>query len=63
MHVPITYGSIRFRDSFVFVNERLDALVKNLKDEDFVTTRKAIGDKWQLVQQTLADPQEEIKET
>ena len=44
-YLPISYGSIRFIDSYNFAKKTLDALVKILEDEDCELTRKTLDDR------------------
>ena len=45
--VSVTYGCIRFIDSYRFLLESLDVLVKNLDEDDYRTLKKEFPDKWQ----------------
>ena len=36
------------------MKESLDTLLKTLKDDDFISTRKKFGDMWQFVRQKTA---------
>ena len=52
----MTYGCIRFIDSYCFLSESLDKLVKNLDEDDFKILRKEFPDKWQYLNNKLAYP-------
>ena len=45
----VTYGCIRFIDSYRFLSESLDKLVKNLEEDDFTISKKDFPDKWQYL--------------
>ena len=42
-YASFSYGCSGFFDSFKFVIENLDRLVKQMKDEDVILTKKTIG--------------------
>ena len=48
-----TIGSSRFIDSFSFIRENVDELVKILKEHDCLLTRKVSGHWWDLPQQKM----------
>ena len=52
------YGCIRFIDSYRFLSESLDKLVKNLDEDDFKLLKKEFPDKWQHLNKKLAHPNE-----
>ena len=39
-NISVTYGCIRFIDSYLFLSESLDKLVKNLDEDDFKIMKK-----------------------
>ena len=49
---------IRFIDSYGFLSESLDKLVKNLDEDDFKILKKEFPDKWQYLNKKLAYPYE-----
>ena len=50
-----TYRCITFIDSFNFMGKELEILLKLLKYEDFILTRKILGDRWEFVKQKTSD--------
>ena len=50
------YGFIRFIDSYRFLSESLDKLVKKLDEDDLKILRKEFPDKWQNLINKLAYP-------
>ena len=52
----VKYGCIRFIDSYRFLSEGLDKLVKNLDEDDFKILKKDFPDKWQYLNKKLAYP-------
>ena len=52
----MTYGCIRFIDSYRFLSESLNKLVKNLDGDDFKALKKEFPDKWQYLKKTSAYP-------
>ena len=54
----MTYGCIRFIDSYRFLSSGLDSLVKNLDKDDFKILKKEFPDKWQYLNKKLAYPYE-----
>ena len=46
-YIAVKYGCIRFIDSYRFLSESLDKLVKNLDEDDFKILKKEFPDKWQ----------------
>ena len=59
-YISLTYGCIRFIDSYRFLSSNLDKLVKNLDKDDFVIL-KEFPDKWQNLNKNLAHPYEYFK--
>ena len=57
-YITVKYGCIRFIDSYRFVSESLDKLVKNLDEDDFKILKKEFPDKWQYLNKKLAYPYE-----
>ena len=55
-YTSVTYGCIRFIDSYSFVSESLDKIVKNLDEDDFKTLKKEFPGKWQNLNKKLAYP-------
>ena len=57
-HISVSYGCIRFIDSYRFFSSNLDKLVKNLDKDDSVMLKKEFPDKWQNLNKKLAYPYE-----
>ena len=57
-YIAVKYGYIRFIDSYRFLSENLDKLVKNLDEDDFKILKKEFPDKWQYLNKKLAYPYE-----
>ena len=57
-YISVTYGCIRFIDSYRFLSSGLDSLVKNLDEDDFKILKKEFPDKWQYLNKKLAYPYE-----
>ena len=57
-YISVTFGCIRFIDSYRFLSDSLDKLVKNLMEEDFVILKEEFPDKWQYLNKKLAYPYE-----
>ena len=57
-YITVKYRSIRFIDSYRFLSESLDKLVKNLDEGDFKILKKEFPDKWQYLNKKLAYPYE-----
>ena len=55
-YIIVKYGCIRFIDSYRFLSESLDKLVKNLDEDDFKNLKKEFPDKWQYLNKKLAYP-------
>ena len=55
-YTAVKYGCIRFIDSYRFLSESLDKLVKNLDLDDFIFLKKEFPDKWQCLNKELAYP-------
>ena len=55
-YITVKYGCIRFIDSYRFLSESLDKLVKNLDEDDFKILKKEFPDKWQYLNKKLAYP-------
>ena len=59
-YMSVTYGCIRFIDSYRFLSMSLDGLVKGLNGDDFRSLKKEILDKWQNLNKKLAYPFEKF---
>ena len=57
----VTYGYISYKDSFHFMGEKLQTLVKTLKEEDFILRRKVSGDRWNFVKRKMSYPSKAFK--
>ena len=57
-YIAVKYGCIRIIDSYRFLSESLDKLVKNLDEVDFIILKKEVPDKWQYLNKKLAYPYE-----
>ena len=57
-YISVRYGCIRFIDSYRFLSESLDNLVKNLNDDDFKILKKKFPDKYHFFKKKLAYPYE-----
>ena len=57
-YISVTYGCIRFIDSYRFLSSSLDSLVKNLDEDDFKILKKEFPDKWLYLNKKLAYPYE-----
>ena len=57
-YISVTYGCIRFIDSYRFLSSSLDSLVKNLDEDDFKILKKEFPDKWRYLNKKLAYPYE-----
>ena len=55
-YISVRYGCIRFIDSYRFLSESLDKLVKNLEEDDFKILKKEFPDKYQYLNKKLAYP-------
>ena len=55
-YISVTYGCIRFFDSYRFLSESLDKSVKKLDEDDFKNLKKEVPDKWQYLNKKLAYP-------
>ena len=60
-YILVKYGCIRFIDSYRFLSESLDKLVKNLDEDDFKILKKEFPDKWQHLIKKLAYPYQYFK--
>ena len=56
--ISVTYGCIRFIDSYRLLSSSLDLLVKLLVIDDFEILKKLISDIWEDLKKTLAHPYE-----
>ena len=57
-HIAVKYGCIRFIDSYRFLSESLDKLVKKLDEDGFKILKKEFPDKWRYLNKQLAYPYE-----
>ena len=57
-YTAVKYGCVRFFDSYRFLSESLDKLVKKLDEDDFKILKKEFPDKWQKLNKKLAYPYE-----
>ena len=57
-YISVTYGCIRFIDSYRFLSDSLDKLVKNLDEDDFEILKKEFRAKSQYLNKKLAYPYE-----
>ena len=57
-YISVTYGCIRFIDSYRFLSSSLVSLVKILDNDDFIILKKEFPDKWQYLNKKLAYPYE-----
>ena len=60
-YISVTYGCIKFIDSYRFLQSGLDELVKTLNEKDFEILKKEFPDNWQLLSKKLAYPYEYFK--
>ena len=52
-YIAVKYGCIRFFDSYRFLSESLDKLVKKMDVDDFIILKKDFPDKWQYINKKL----------
>ena len=57
-YISVTYGCIRFIDSYRFLSSSLDKLVKNLDEDDFKILKKEFPDNWNILNKKLVYPYE-----
>ena len=57
-YIAVKYGCIRLIDSYRFLSESLDKLIKKLNEDDFKILKKEFPDKWQYLNKKLAYPYE-----
>ena len=62
-YIAVKYGCIRFIDSYRFLSESLDKLVKNLDEDDFKILKKEFPEKWHYLNKKLAYPYEFFNST
>ena len=60
-YIVVKYGCIRFIDSYRFLSESWDKLVKNLDVDDFIILKKEFPDRWQYLNTKLAYPYQYFK--
>ena len=56
--ISVTCGCIRFIDSYRFLSDSLDKLVKNVNNDDFLILIKEFSDKWQFFLKKITCPYE-----
>ena len=56
--ISVTYGCIKFIDSYRFLSSDLESLVKNLDEADFTILKKEFPDNYQYLNKKLAYPYE-----
>ena len=54
----VTYGCIRFIDSFRLLSSSLISLIKTLVNDDFKSLKDLFPDKWEYLNKKLAYPYE-----
>ena len=57
-YISVTYGCIRFKDSYRFLSHSLDKLVKNIDEDDYNILKKEFPDTWQHLNKKIAYPYE-----
>ena len=55
-YTSVCYGCNRFIDSYRFLSDSLDKLIKNLNEDDFKILKNEFTDKWQYINKKLAHP-------
>ena len=60
-NISVNYGILRFVDSYRFLQDSLDNLVKTLNENDLKFLIKEFPDNWQLLNKKLAYPYEYFK--
>ena len=55
-YISVKYGCIRFIDSYRFLSESLEKLVKKLDEDDFKILKQEFSDKSQYLNKNLAYP-------
>ena len=55
-YISVSYGCVRFIDSYIFLSESSDKLVKNLDSDDFIILKKEFPDEWQYLNKKIAYP-------
>ena len=55
-YISVTYGCIRFVDSYSFLSESLDNLGNKSDSDEFITLKKEFPDKWHYPNKKLAYP-------
>ena len=53
-YISVSYGCIRFLDSYRFLQDSLDNLVKTLNEDDFNILKKEFPNNWQLLNKKLS---------
>ena len=57
-HISVTYGCIRFIDSYRFLSMSMDGLIKKLNEVDIRFLKEEFSDKWEDLNKKLAYPYE-----
>ena len=57
-YISVRYGCIIFIDSYRFLSESLDKVVKNSDEDDFKILKKEFSNKWQYLKKKLEYPYE-----
>ena len=60
-YISVSYGCIRFIDSFRFLTSSLDNLVKSLTHDDLIILKQEFNNEWELLSNKLAYPYEYFK--
>ena len=60
-YISVSYGCIRFVDSYRFLRSGSDKLVKKIDMDDFVILKKVFPDKWQYLKRKIAYPYKYFK--
>ena len=55
-YIAVKYGCIRFIDSYRFLSESLDKLVKSFDEDDFKILKEEFPDKWQYLNKKTSIP-------
>ena len=55
-YIAVKYGCIRLIDSYRFLSQSLDKLVKNLDEDDFKILKREFPDKWKYLNKKIAYP-------
>ena len=55
-YISVIYECIRFIDSYRFLSDSLDKIVKNLDVDDFKISKKDFPDKWKYLNKKISLP-------